>query len=199
MGDFELHKFKKVVKKSKEMFSALKNSGFKYAICHHRNSRFISVSSYLSGSSKKILSEFKVTPREYHEQKDEERSDNPIKFSATRAIQGPTREESMGIGFVQPKTRPKWEGTSISISCIVFALYFFILREENYVDELISQLGDPTLGGREMLKTIEEYKREGKDTTELEKRYVDWEESQAKLLGRKEYEEYKAHKLTQNS
>ena len=159
-----------------------------------RNSRFISVSSYLSGSSKKILSEFKVTPREYHEQKDEERSDNPIKFSATRAIQGPTSEESMGIGFVQPKKRPKWEGTSISISCIVFALYFFILREENYVDELISQLGDPTLGGREMLKTIEEYKREGKDTTELEKRYVDWEESQAKLLGRKEYEEYKALK-----
>ena len=45
-----------------------------------------------------------------------------------------------------------------------------------------------------MLKTIEEYKREGKDTTELEKRYVDWEESQAKLLGRKEYEEYKALK-----
>ena len=146
-------------------------------------------SSNLSDKPKKILSEIKVTPRVYHEQKDEERSDNPIKYSATRARAGPTNSESMGLGFVPPQAmRPKWEAMSVKISLLVFMVYFFILREENEVDEFITNIHDPTFAGREMLKTIEQYKREGKDTTDMEKRYIDWEENQKKLFG-KQYEE----------
>ena len=61
--------------------------------------------------------------------------------------------------------RPKYEKQSIWCSMVVFMLYFFVFREENDVDHYIANISDPNLAGLEMRKTIQTYKKEGKDTS----------------------------------
>ena len=82
-------------------------------------------------------------------------------------------------GFVMPQAaRPKYEKQSIWCSMMVFMLYFFVFREENDVDHYIANISDPNLAGKEMRKTIQNYKKEGKDTTGMESSYVAWEAEQ---------------------
>ena len=47
----------------------------------------------------------------------------------------------------------------------VFMLYFFVLREENDVDQYIANISNPDLAGAEMQKTIKDYKEKGRDTS----------------------------------
>jgi len=163
------------------MSSALRELSIRYAACQSRNCRFISTSNSLNcvPRKSKIVSDKKITPREYHDDKvTETASENPHQFSSTRAILGP-RVDALGTGFVMPQAaRPKYEKQSIWCSMMVFMLYFFVFREENDVDLYIANISDPNLAGLEMKKTIKNFKKEGKDTAGMESSYVAWEAEQ---------------------
>ena len=70
--------------------------------------------------------------------------------------------------------RPKYEKQSIWCSMVVFMLYFFVFREENDVDHYIANISDPNLAGLEMRKTIQTYKKEGKDTSGISTNYLSY-------------------------
>ena len=146
-----------------------------------RNCRFISTSNTLSSvpTKSKIVTEKTVTPRTYHDDNvSEESSNNPLKYSSTKAVYGP-RVENLGIGFTPPqKSRPKWEAPSLTLSMLTFMLYFFVFREEGGIDQYIANISDPNLAGEEMKQTIKEYKKQGKDTSGMEASYEAWEKEQ---------------------
>ena len=62
----------------------------------------------------------------------------------------------------------------------VFMLYFFVLREERDIDNYLANIYDQNLAGDEMLKTIIEYKEQGKDTSGMESSYIAWGKEQKK-------------------
>ena len=67
-----------------------------------RNCRFISTTNSLNcvPRKSKIVSDKKITPREYHDDKvSETSSENPLHFSSTRAILGP-RVDALGTGMI---------------------------------------------------------------------------------------------------
>ena len=67
-----------------------------------RNCRFISTTNSLNcvPRKSKIVSDKKITPREYHDDKvSETASENPLHFSSTRAILGP-RVDALGTGMI---------------------------------------------------------------------------------------------------
>ena len=146
-----------------------------------RNCRFISTSNTLSSvpTKSKIVTEKTITPRTYHDDNvSEESSNNPLKYSSTKAVYGP-RVENLGIGFTPPqKSRPKWEAPSLTLSMLTFMLYFFVFREEGGIDQYIANISDPNLAGEEMKQTIKEYKKQGKDTSGMEASYEAWEKEQ---------------------
>ena len=67
----------------------------------------------------------------------------------------------------------KYQPIVVAISAASFMLYFFVLREENHIDK---QLGDslytaiPQLEESTLVASIQESRRKGLDTTDLEKR-----------------------------
>ena len=76
--------------------------------------------------------------------------------------------------FYPPQRQAPWyEPWVVGVSVTVFLVYFCILREENDIDE---KLGDPLFKNVPQLEeptlvaAIEAYKRQGKDSTELQKR-----------------------------
>ncbi|KAL3875513.1 hypothetical protein ACJMK2_033459 [Sinanodonta woodiana] len=60
--------------------------------------------------------------------------DQPLPYMSVRKTQ-----EKMNKEFVMRESAPPYQGFSVWISLVVFMVYFFILREENDLDELLSQ------------------------------------------------------------
>ncbi|KOC69380.1 hypothetical protein WH47_09338, partial [Habropoda laboriosa] len=62
------------------------------------------------------------------EDDDPDKFDRPIKFSTSKAATYPA-------GYSHEFHGPKYQGVIVSLSILIFLLYFGVLREENDIDE----------------------------------------------------------------
>lgn len=96
----------------------------------------------------------------------------PIKFSTSKAASW-----SMSNTIIAPKRDSPWyQPISIITSISVFLIYFLVLREENDFDlELNYSLFErlPHLEEPQLKVAIDYFRREGKDTKDLEKRLAE--------------------------
>ncbi len=96
------------------------------------------------------------------------------------------RSEKLGLGSLGKKSvsysdRPKHEQTIVVLSMFIFFVYFFILREESDVDDILyggeTTLYDkvPGLEKSELLSKISYYEKVGRDPTALYTQLVELE------------------------
>ena len=79
--------------------------------------------------------------RKYYDETSAEGSELPIKFTSSNAF-GAISSERLGLGQREKKMPPpKIQNHSLVISMSIFMLYFFLLREENDLDLMITDLG----------------------------------------------------------
>ncbi|XP_067136723.1 uncharacterized protein [Centruroides vittatus] len=94
--------------------------------------------------------------------------DQPIKFSSSKAANWKAKNSLEGV----PSDAPKSQGFVIIACLTTFLIYFCVLREENDIDEMLgSQSAWKQVPGLEegLIKAaIQEHKKLGKDTSELE-------------------------------
>ncbi|XP_023212099.1 uncharacterized protein LOC111614955 [Centruroides sculpturatus] len=94
--------------------------------------------------------------------------DQPIKFSSSKAANWKAKNSLEGVQSDTPKS----QGFVIAICLSTFLIYFCVLREENDIDEMLgSQSAWKQVPGLEegLIKAaIQEHKKLGKDTSELE-------------------------------
>ena len=100
-------------------------------------------------SQNRLMSEEKSGPivqkakskRKYYDETSAEGSELPIKFTSSNAF-GAISSERLGLGQREKKMPPpKIQNHSLVISMSIFMLYFFLLREENDLDLMITDLG----------------------------------------------------------
>ena len=112
-----------------------------------------------------------LTPQHHAKQK-KMADEGPIPFSSSKAASW-----SMTNSVVLPERDVPWyQPVSISLSVVVFFLYFFFLREENDLDvELNYSLFErvPSLEEHQLKAALDYYRRQGKDTYELEVRLAE--------------------------
>ena len=123
------------------------------------------------------MTEKTKTQYEYHRDEDEF-SDKPIEFSKSRAVG--SSSENLGLGFRKVgQGPPPAQAPSIIISLCVFMIYFLILREESDIDDMINSNPKslyeqmPGLEKIHVETAIKNYKLEGRNTDDLEKRLAE--------------------------
>ncbi|KAL8600869.1 hypothetical protein ACOMHN_045007 [Nucella lapillus] len=116
-----------------------------------------------------------VSCQQYAKEKGAEGS-GPIPFSSSKAATW-----TMTNSVIVPKQDVPWYQTvSISLSVLGFMLYFFFVREENDLDvELNYSLFErlPQLEEQQVKVALDNHRRLGYDTRDLEKRLADIQRS----------------------
>ncbi|CAH1389843.1 unnamed protein product [Nezara viridula] len=110
-------------------------------------------------------------------------SDEPVKFTASKASQW--KASYTRSGDEKEKDEAAWfEPYVVSLSIIVFMLYFCVLREENDVDEMLgTSLYDRIEGLEEaQLRILLSYNLDhGKETSDIKKRIRELELMRGKV------------------
>lgn len=136
--------------------------------------------------SSQILPRKQRTERRYFDEKvsNPEDVELPIRYTTSEAYGG-ARSLVLGFGPTGEKeSAPRIQFWSIWLSSVIFMLYFFVLREENDIDEAIGtnmSLYDrvPGLEKANILGAIRHNKQTGGDNQALYKRLADIEIAEA--------------------
>lgn len=128
-----------------------------YAFCYRKTFFRVPVNCYFSNIcfSRRISSKIS------------EVDEQPIKFSTSKAANWSAKKSLEGTGDA-----PRIQGIVIAICMATFLIYFCILREENDIDEMLGNKDlwkeVPQLEETVIKVAIQEHKKLGKDTAELE-------------------------------